>query len=119
MSLQAYQRTRKITESPRAMEARLVGQITGAMLDAQSTGLRGAQLMPILHRNREMWGIFAASCSAAGNELPDDLRARMVSLALWVDRFTSDVIAGREPIGALIDVNRAVFDGLSNERLAA
>ena len=69
--------------------------------------------MPSLHRNREMWSVFAAACATKGNALPDSLRAGLVSLALWVDRHTSDVVTGREPIDALIEVNRELLEGLS------
>jgi flagellar protein FlaF len=47
------------------------------------------------------------------------LRAGIISIGLWVDRFTSDVVAGREPIDPLIGVNRAILDGLATESLAA
>ncbi|MBL7373040.1 flagellar FlaF family protein, partial [Escherichia coli] len=55
----------------------------------------------------------------AGNGLPHELRAQIISLALWVDRFTSDVIAGRERIRELIEVNRMIMDGLRTPHRAA
>lgn len=113
MSLNAYQRARSIVESPRATEFRLMSQITGDMMQARDAGLAGAALIPVLHRNREVWGVFASACGATGNELPDQLRASIISIAIWVDRFTSDVMAGRESIDELIDVNRSIAEGLS------
>ena len=47
-----------------------------------------------------------------GNQLPDTLRASIISIALWVDRFTSDVVAGRDSIDGLIQVNRSISEGL-------
>lgn len=41
------------------------------------------------------------------------MRASIISLALWVDHFTSDVVTGRESIDDLIAVNRDIIDGLS------
>lgn len=119
MSVEAYRRARTIVESPRATERRLLGQMIGEMITAREQGLAGARLMPVLHRNREMWNTFAAACGAPGNALPDTLRAGIISIGLWVDRFTSDVVAGREPIDPLIGVNRAILDGLAAESLAA
>lgn len=113
MSLNAYQRARSIVESPRATEFRLMSQITGDMMQARESGLTGAALVPVLHRNREIWSVFSSACGAIGNELPDQLRASIISIALWVDRFTSDVIAGRDTIDALIEVNRSITEGLS------
>jgi flagellar protein FlaF len=115
MSLTAYQRARVMTESPRATECRLMRQITGDMIAARDAGLTGVPLTPVLFRNREAWNAFSAACAARGNQLPDALRASIVSLGLWVDRHTSDVAAGRDEIDALIDVNRAIIEGLERE----
>ena len=76
-------------------------------------------LMQPLHRNREMWSVFVTDCGARGNGLPNELRAQIISIGLWVERFTSDVVAGREPIGELISVNRTIMEGLRGQRLAA
>lgn len=116
MSLAAYQRTRTIAESPRNTEFRLVSQVTGEMIAARDAGLKGTSLMSALHRNREMWSAFASACGSPGNALPDELRAGIISLALWVDRFTSDVVTDREPIDELIGVNRLLLEGLAPER---
>ncbi|QIG79727.1 flagellar biosynthesis regulator FlaF [Stakelama tenebrarum] len=112
MSVNAYQAARSRAETPRAAEQRLIGEIIGDMMIARDAGLKGPALMAPLHRNREMWSAFATDCGAPGNGLPDELRAQIVSISLWVDRFTSDVMAGREKIDDLIDVNRTILDGL-------
>ena len=112
MSVNAYQRARTMTDDARATEHRLMSQITGDMMSARDAGLSGPQLMPVLHRNREVWGAFASACGSAGNMLPDALRASIVSIGLWVDRFTSDVVTGRDSIDELIAVNRTIIEGL-------
>ena len=113
MSLSAYQSVSRIAEGPRVSEHRLLGQITGEMIAARDAGRTGMALASALHRNREVWNVFSADCAASGNGLPDQLRASIVSLALWVDRHSSDVIAGRETIDDLIEVNRAIMEGLA------
>lgn len=113
MSLTAYRRTNVMTETPRAAERRLMTEITAEMIAARDAACRGSALMSPLHRNREVWGLFSVTCGAQGNALPRTLRAEIISLALWVDRYTTDVVAGREPIDALISVNLAIIDGLA------
>jgi flagellar protein FlaF len=66
-----------------------------------------------------MWSTFATDCGARGNGLPPELRAQIISIGLWVERFTSDVVAGRESIRELIAVNRTIMEGLRGQRLAA
>ncbi len=112
MTINAYQAARSRAETPRAAELRLMREITGEMLTAHEAGLKGALLMPSLYRNREMWTAFMTDCGARGNNLPVELRAKIISLGLWVDRFTSDVVAGRESIIELIQVNRTIMEGL-------
>ena len=119
MSLNAYQRARTMVETPRATEYRLMSQITGDMMTAREAGLSGAALMPVLHRNREVWGVFSTACGSQGNGLPDALRAGIISIGLWVERFTSDVVAGRDSIDDLITVNRSIMEGLARENAIA
>lgn len=112
MTINAYQAARSRAETPRAAELRLMREVTGEMLTAHDAGLKGALLMPSLYRNREMWTAFVTDCGARGNTLAIELRAKIISLGLWVDRFTSDVVAGRESIMELITVNRTIMEGL-------
>lgn len=119
MTLTAYQAARSRAETPRAAEYRLMSQITGEMMDAERGGYKGAMLMHSLHRNREMWSVFATDCGATGNGLPTELRAQIISLRLWVERFTSEVAAGRESIGDLIALNRTIMEGLRGQQQLA
>lgn len=112
MSLHAYQSAHSRVETPRATEARLLSRITGELMEARDASLSGVALIGPLHRNREVWGAFATDCGAPGNGLPAALRAQIISLALWVDRYTSDVMLGRESIEGLIDLNRTIVEGL-------
>lgn len=113
MGVQAYQRVRTVSEAPRSAERRLLGQVTGALIAAEEDGLTGAALIDVLHWNREIWATFGAACADSGNALPPPVRAGIVSLSLWVDRHSSAVMAGREPVRDLIEVNRMVMEGLS------
>jgi len=115
MSLDAYRRTQSMSATPRATEYRLMSQVTGDMIQAKEQGLQGAALMRPLHRNREVWSTLSILCRSPGNMLPAMLRASIISLALWVDRYTSDVIRQRDSIDALISVNCAIIEGLAME----
>lgn len=120
MSLNAYQRARTMVEHPRATECRLMSEITREMMEARDKGLAGAALMTVLHRNREVWSAFSDACGAQGNLLPAELRASIISIGLWVDRFTSEVMRGTDTIDELITVNRSIIEGLSpGQALAA
>lgn len=110
--LDAYRRNQLKAEPPRAMERRLLAEITSDIVTATENGLRGSALMPALHRNRELWALWQAACLDDENGLQPQTRATIVSLALWVNRFTSEVVAGSEDAAPLIEVNRSVMSAL-------
>ncbi|HWW65167.1 MAG TPA: flagellar biosynthesis regulator FlaF [Sphingomonadaceae bacterium] len=118
MSLDAYRRVQSISATPRATEYRLLSQVTGELIRAKEEGLTGAALMRVLHHNREVWSTFAILCGSPGNKLPTVLRAGIISLALWVEHYTSDVVRKRDSIDGLIDVNRTIMEGLATENAA-
>lgn len=115
MSLDAYRETQVRSATPRSTEYRLMNQVTGELIQAREKGLQGGELMRALHYNREVWSTFRILCSSPANKLPVELRASIISLALWVERYTSDVIRHRDSIDGLILVNRAIMEGLATE----
>jgi flagellar biosynthesis activator protein FlaF len=114
MSLQAYQRAAQQAEAPRDAEYRLFGQVTRALMEAQSLpedDIVGR--MDALDWNRRMWSALASDCSAPENVMAPPLRAQIISLSLWVNRHTSAVMRREEEIEPLIEINRIIMQGLS------
>ena len=119
MSLRAYQQTAARAESPREAEYRLFGQVTRALMEAaklDQSDLTGR--MDALDWNRRLWSTLALDCDAPGNTLPPPLRASIISLSMWVGKYTSKVIRGEDDIQDLIDINRMVMQGLSGQGAA-
>lgn len=114
MGLEAYRRVQRAAESPRAAEYRLFGQVTAALIRARDEGHSGAALVEALDWNRRLWSTLSTDCSLPGNAMPEALRAQIISLSIWVSRYSSDVAVRGEGIDALIDVNRAIMEGLAS-----
>ncbi|HTN41198.1 MAG TPA: flagellar biosynthesis regulator FlaF [Asticcacaulis sp.] len=113
MSLKAYQATAARAENPRQTEYRLFGQVTRALLEAEKLDKSFIrERMDALDWNRRMWSMLGADCSLATNGLPDQLRANIVSLSIWVNKHTSLVMRNKEDFAPLIDVNRIIMQGL-------
>ena len=112
MSLQAYQRAAQRAETPRETEYRLFGQVTGALIDVHSAGARGKPLVDAIDWNRRLWSTLAIDCLDDGNRLPKQLRAQIVSLSLWVSKYSSEVMRDGAPLDPLIDINRTIMQGL-------
>jgi len=112
MTLQTYQNIQRITEDPREVEYRLFGQVTGALIDAQRVGAKGGPLVEAVSRNRQLWRMLAADCLDDGNQLPKEVRANIISLSLWVTKYSKEVTRQGATLDPLISVNRSIMEGL-------
>lgn len=119
MSLQAYQNAATRSEDPRSTEYRLFAQVTRALMeaaDAEKTEI--TKRAEALDWNRRMWTNFALDCSSEENQLPEQLRASIISLSLFVSKHTSVVMRGDDSFEILIDINRTIMQGLSPQAQA-
>ena len=120
MSLQAYQNVARSAESPRDAEYRLFGQVTRALMDAAKADKSDIRTrIDALDWNRRLWSALATDCADPSNRMPDAARAQIISLSIWVAKYTSQVMREGEDIDALIDVNRIIMQGLSGASEAA
>ncbi|MEY3234138.1 flagellar biosynthesis regulator FlaF [Aquidulcibacter sp.] len=116
MSLKAYQKAQQRVETPREIEYRLFGQVTRALMDIQDLPrYEIARRMDALDWNRRVWSFMAADCANPDNELPENLRASIISLSLWVGRYSSEVMQKGEDVEPLIDINRTIMQGLASQ----
>jgi flagellar protein FlaF len=123
MSINAYKTTIRHSESPRQIERRILLRLTGALeahaafdttestfarIEILSSGLRDA-----LTENQKFWAELKYDLALPENALSPDLRAGLLSLALWVDRQTAAILGGQPGVLALVEVNRSIVGGLS------
>ncbi|HEY3811796.1 MAG TPA: flagellar biosynthesis regulator FlaF [Caulobacteraceae bacterium] len=113
MSLRAYQKVAQRAENPREQEYRLFGEVTRALLEASKADPKDFKArISALDWNRRMWSVLATDCAQPSNSLPPTMRATIISLSLWVSRHSSAVMRGKESFDPLIEVNRAMMQGL-------
>ena len=120
MSLRAYQKTAVSAESPRETEYRLFADVTRALMaaaKADSSDLRTRA--DALDWNRRVWSVLGADCADPNNPLPNALKASIISLSIWVSKYTSAVIRREDDIEDLIEVNRLIMQGLAGSVAAA
>ena len=75
MAVKAYQKAQLAAENPRNTEYRLFGQVTGALMEAQSANAKGVALMDAIDWNRRLWSTLAVDCMDDTNQLSRPLRA--------------------------------------------
>ena len=120
MSLQAYKSAAQRAEDPRQLEYRLFGQVTRALMEAAEAPVEDhTTRIDALDWNRRLWNALASDCASDANALPDQLRAHIISLSLWVNRHSSAIMRREEEFSDLIEVNRMVMQGLQPTAEAA
>ena len=114
MSILAYQRAATQADTPRELEYRAFGQVTAGLVRVkEQANTHKGPLAEALDANRRLWNILSADCSVPENKLPIGLRAQIISLGLWVSRYSSEVLREGADIDPLIDINRTMMEGLS------
>ena len=113
MSLEAYRKTQTVSESAQQTEYRVFSQVTRALIEARDNKADGVDLIKALDWNRRLWSTLSTDCGLPGNQLPKALRAQIISIGLWVSRYSTEVARNRADIDALIDVNSSIMEGLA------
>lgn len=112
MSLNAYQKTQQILEDPRQTEYRLFGEVTRNLMEVKKKNTRGRELIEALDWNRRVWMAMGNDCRNDHNKLPVPVRAQIISISMWVTRYTRNVVRNHAPIDPLIEINRTIMQGL-------
>ena len=115
--MQAYRTTPKAEMSEREIDAYALTQSALKIRDCQQNWdmpERIDRLFEALRINSFLWSIFQAEISADGNPLPKQLREDLLTLSLFVDKRTKEVMCFPEPdkLTALINLNLNIAAGL-------
>jgi flagellar biosynthesis activator protein FlaF len=111
MSAKRYQTVQDANDDPRAIEQRALARVTGMLVSGAEKG--GAALAEACHMNRMLWTIFQTDLVLPENGLPDALKAQLISLAIWVQRYTTKVLFENASVDPLVSVNRSILEGLA------
>jgi flagellar protein FlaF len=111
MSIAAYRRRQEAAESPRELERRAFRTVIGKLTEGKERG--GRVLIEACFLNNQLWSALAVDLALPDNALPNELKARLISIALWVQRYTPQAMQGSAPPDPLISVNRNILEGLT------
>jgi flagellar protein FlaF len=83
------------------------------MLDAEAAGLKSMKAVTAIHKMRQFWSILIDDVGRPECELPDKLRAQLISIGLWAFRELEDLRNGKsKSFEGLIDITRTIAEGL-------
>jgi flagellar protein FlaF len=126
MGLSAYKQTIKNTESPRAVERRILNQVTarlerhGKEFDEtdnkrERLAILDNALREALQDNIRLWNAFQSDLLKSDNALPDADRAGLISLSKFIEKRTSLALKGEGTISTLVGINRQIIQGLQGQ----
>jgi flagellar biosynthesis activator protein FlaF len=114
-----YGKVIRDTERPRDFELRIFEQITAALEAAEQPGTHFSTRIAAMHRNRELWLTLTCDLMNDENKLPKSLRARLISLGIWVTNETHRAMRNTASLADLIEVNRSIIRGLATTSAGA
>ncbi len=110
MSVSAYQKVNQNTENPRQTEYRAFAIFTRALEEAEEKG--PVAVVKAVADNNQLWLTLQMDLASEANQLPKELRAQLLSISLWVNRYSSAAMKGEASLEPLISVNKQIMDGL-------
>jgi len=112
-AIAAYGHTQKGAATDRGIEYQVFARITAALTAADRKGKAGfADLAKALHENRRLWDAIIIDLLDDENALGPDLRARLLSLGIFVRQQGEQVLRRRADVQPIIAVNQSVMNGL-------
>ncbi|MDB6179221.1 flagellar biosynthesis regulator FlaF [Paracoccus sp. Z330] len=106
-----------IIRTERSAEYDVISRVTRLLRQADREG-RSAEAIMAVHKNNELWTLFATDLADPGNRLPDDVKSGLLSLAAFSIRHGHKVLSGEAGSDILIDINMSVLKGLRGEQNA-
>ncbi|MGB6086911.1 flagellar biosynthesis regulator FlaF [Parvibaculum sp.] len=111
--INAYKETKEEIVAPRDMERRIFERVTDQLRLADKEESRTEFFHRAVLENRRLWAALASDVVDPSNQMPNELKAGLLSLAIWVERESSSIHSGDAPVSGLIEVNQAMIAGLS------
>ncbi len=106
-----------IDDSPsamRAQERQALDTIIHLLRDASAKGAKSVEGVNALYQLRRLWSVFLDDLKSPENGLPDMLRARLISIGIWVDKEVERLRTGVcQDFTPLIEINEIIRDGLN------
>ena len=105
-----------VEDSPHIMrerERRAFERVVSLLKEAREKGAGSREAIEAIYFLRHLWSILLSDLQSPENELPDELRAGIISIGLWMMKEMDQVGAGRKTdLMPMIEINEMIRDGL-------
>jgi flagellar biosynthesis activator protein FlaF len=97
----------------RAAERRAFEHLISLLERAKIKGVSSREAVEALHFLNKLWTMLLEDLASPGNALPADLRARLISIGIWIMKQAQLLRVGAaKDFQSLIDITRSVATGL-------
>ena len=100
-------------QTMRARERQAMDRVIAMLRVAQENGLGSRERVEALFYLRRLWMIFLNDLNDPNNELPEQLRAGIISIGIWMMKEIDRVRGGAtDDLTPMIEINVLIRDGL-------
>jgi flagellar biosynthesis activator protein FlaF len=100
-------------QTMRARERAAMDRVIGMLRAAQEKGPLSRERIEALFHLRRLWTIFLDDLKDPNNELPEQLRAGIISIGVWMMKEIERVRTGvTDDLAPMIEINEIIRDGL-------
>ena len=100
-------------QTMRARERAAMDRVIGMLRAAQEKGRLSRERVEALFYLRRLWTIFLDDLQDPNNELPEQLRAGIVSIGVWMMKEIERVrTRATDDLAPMIEINEIIRDGL-------
>ena len=101
------------SENARENERSAIEQSIEMLQEAAEKGPRSREAIEALFYLRRLWSLLLEDLAKTDNDLPDSLRADLISIGIWMMREAESIRTGEsENFKGLIDISRIILAGL-------
>ena len=94
-------------------ERQLLSRSIDLLVAARDKGPRSMESVQAIHFLNRVWTSFVEDLGSDENELPQELRANLISIGLWLLREAEEIRQGRsDNFEGLIEVSQIIRDGI-------
>ncbi len=94
-------------------ERQLLSRSIDLLVAARDSGSTSMQTIEALHFLNRVWTSFLEDLGSSENQLPNELRANLISIGLWLLREAESVRQGQsDNFDGLIEVSQIIRDGI-------
>lgn len=112
--VRAYEQSQKSNMSPRDVEATALTKAAVMMEEAKSNSNDKDGYKKAVRFNHLLWTIIQADIAETENQLPDPIKANIMSLSIFVDKQTTKALQKENHglLQSMIDINKNLAAGL-------